>query len=121
VSIQTSTETYPLIDREALDSLFEMLGDDVFDIIDKFIVHVPVQLKSLSDALQQGNFESVKRITHQLKSSSASLGVISFSMLCQTLENEAVKGKEEQVTQYLEAMRSLFVEVRGYFLDLKRI
>jgi two-component system, sensor histidine kinase and response regulator len=78
------------VDISVLVGLRELQGEGEPDILDElielFLGEVPTQLKALREAAQTGEAQSVERIAHTLKGSSANMGALRMEALCAELE-----------------------------------
>ncbi|KAM3112332.1 ATP-binding protein [Phormidesmis sp. 146-33] len=79
-----------ILEREALESIQRMLGDDaqevLSELIDCYLTEAPKLLQAMSDAIAQADSVALRRAAHTLKSSSASLGAVSLAQLCENVE-----------------------------------
>lgn len=113
------------IDNDVLLSLREMMGDSADQfldcLIDTYLEETPSLLNQMSNAIATQEPEVMQRAAHTLKSSSASLGAISLSQLCQNLEtmgsSQTIKGAKEIMLQleaeYKQVKVALLLERRG--------
>jgi CheY-like chemotaxis protein/HPt (histidine-containing phosphotransfer) domain-containing protein len=80
----------PVLDHAVLDTFRHVMGDDtgsiMVELIDCYLAETPKLLEQMRKAIAQQDFKDLQRIAHGLKSSSASLGAIHLSQLCQELE-----------------------------------
>ena len=80
-----------VLDPQVLQTFHEMMGESATEmlsqLIDIYLEDTPAMLETLKISLQENNLVSLQRTAHTLKSSSAALGAIKFSQLCQDLEN----------------------------------
>jgi CheY-like chemotaxis protein len=78
------------VDISVLVGLRELQGEGEPDILNElielFLGEVPTQLKALREAAQVGETQSVERIAHTLKGSSANMGALRMEALCAELE-----------------------------------
>jgi PAS domain S-box-containing protein len=82
----------PVLSRAVLDRLQEDLGGDptiVVELIELFCADTPLVLGRMRKALADGDVETVQRLAHTLRSSSATLGANRFAALCGELEVRA--------------------------------
>ncbi|MGQ4646118.1 response regulator [Lyngbya aestuarii] len=79
------------IDTEVLANFRAMMGESASEIlatlIDTYLEDTPSLLQTMKKAIAQQQPQVMQSAAHTLKSSSASLGAISLSQLCQQLEN----------------------------------
>jgi len=80
-----------VLEIDALQALREMFGEDVADsvlveVLDSYLEDAPKQLQALRAAGETGNTAALGMVAHTLKSTSATLGAIALSHLCNDLE-----------------------------------
>ncbi len=78
------------IDRQIIQSFKAMVGKDaeviLAEIIDCYLEDAPQHLKNIAEAIAQKNAAELRRASHTLKSSSATLGATNLAALCQEIE-----------------------------------
>ncbi len=80
-------EEQAIIDMPTYDQLKDLMGEDfVIELIDTYTVETGSLIDQLNVALKNGEAASFGRAAHSIKSSSASLGAISFSQQARELE-----------------------------------
>ena len=73
------------------------LGSEVIaELIDCYLTEAPSLLQALRTAIHQQNLKELQRVAHSFKASSATLGAIGFSQLCQALETIALSAPLDQ-------------------------
>ncbi|MDQ2098586.1 MAG: response regulator [Tychonema bourrellyi B0820] len=91
VSSSVHRENVSPIDFQILHNLRELDDDDdpnfLGDLINIYLSDAPQHLKIMKEAIFLGDADSLKLASHTLKSSSANLGALSFSDVCQELES----------------------------------
>ena len=82
-----------VIDPAAFQAIVDMIGADepsvIVDLIDTFFGDSVQQIKSMGSALAAGEFKTLHRAAHSMKSSSATFGAAHLSQLCMVLEQSA--------------------------------
>ncbi|MGB7445190.1 MAG: response regulator, partial [Coleofasciculaceae cyanobacterium] len=113
------------IDTDVLLSLREMMGDSADEflscLIDTYLEDTPSLISQMSKAIAAQEPEAMQRAAHTLKSSSASLGAISLSQLCQELEtmgaSQIIIGANQIMSQleaeYEKVKVALLLECQG--------
>jgi HPt (histidine-containing phosphotransfer) domain-containing protein len=84
-----------IIDREALNRLFEAVGDDpefLKELLDEYFLDSPVQFENMAAALSSDNAEEFRRAAHSLKSNSANFGAVALSHRFKELEDLGKSG-----------------------------
>ncbi len=95
------------IDPTVLDRYRAMMGDDarefVAELIGIFLEDTPGLIVNMREAVVRGDADGLRRSAHTLKGSSASVGAMGLSALCQELqamaEAEALEGALQKVSQ----------------------
>jgi HPt (histidine-containing phosphotransfer) domain-containing protein len=89
-SMLVTQELPPALDAEAFTTLKELgEGEDpafVLSIIAAFLQDTPVHLDTLQQAAQAADATALERAAHTLKASSASVGALGMTILCQELQ-----------------------------------
>ncbi len=96
------------IDTTNLDSLKEIIGDDLKEIVLNFIESSPETLKKINLALQDENADDLTLHAHTLKGSGANMGAIKLAEICAELEN---KGNQDVTTGLTANIAELKVEL----------
>jgi PAS domain S-box-containing protein len=101
----------PALEQQVLQELRALMGEEaatlVGELIDCYLEEAPQQLEAMTTAAAQGNLVVVGQMAHSLKSSSATLGAIALSKLCQALEN---RGRTGQITEVTAILAQVLVE-----------
>jgi HPt (histidine-containing phosphotransfer) domain-containing protein len=95
------------IDTEVLQGLHKTLGANasqfLTQLIDVYLEETPSLLKAMDTAVAQTDAGAMQQAAHTLKSSSASLGAMTLSKLCEQLESlghsQSMTGAREIVVQ----------------------
>ncbi len=81
-------------------------------IVGIFVKDTPAILDKMKEARGKGDMQTLHRLAHSLKSSSASLGAMLLSELCKKLEVQASLGEVEDAEGQLERIESAFFDAR---------
>jgi signal transduction histidine kinase/DNA-binding response OmpR family regulator len=95
------------IDTEVLQGLRQTMGANadqfLTQLIDVYLEETPLLIQAMDAAVAQTDATAMQKAAHTLKSSSASLGAITLSKLCEQLErlgySQTTTGAREIVTQ----------------------
>ena len=91
--VSTSARPEPVLQPNALEAIVEMIGIDdpevVVDLIDTFLTDSQRQVEEMHRSMAAGDFKTLHRAAHSMKSSSATFGAMALSKLCQRLEQSA--------------------------------
>jgi CheY-like chemotaxis protein len=97
------SSTADAIDVAVLEKFRAMMGEVASELIGLFLEDTPNLLADLREAVAQGDAEGLEQAAHTLKSSSATLGAMTLSALCQELEvmgrAGTLEGAGEKVAQ----------------------
>ncbi|HYE57873.1 MAG TPA: Hpt domain-containing protein [Rhodothermales bacterium] len=98
-----------------LDRLYALLGAQdtafVVDVLQDFLAELPGILRSLSDALERQDFDTLRRGAHKLRSSAYALGGIGIAETAAPLEAAAHAGEAKSLPLLLNALSD---EVASY-------
>jgi HPt (histidine-containing phosphotransfer) domain-containing protein len=98
------------IDRGSLELLLETVGGDLAffgELLEAFFEDAPQQMAQAEQAvLAGGDYETLRRAAHSLKSNSLNFGAIELSRMCKELEDAAKAGTLEGVEEQLDQIRA---------------
>lgn len=86
-----------MLDRDAIDRLFETVGSDpesLTEMIESFLEEGPVLVRLMAEAAAEGDFVVMRRNAHSLKSNARDFGAAALGGLCAALEEELRQGQE---------------------------
>jgi HPt (histidine-containing phosphotransfer) domain-containing protein len=111
------TDGPSLLDRDTLDGLKELGGDDdpelFFELIDLFLADAPQRIEEIRRGLEQADIKLLERAAHTLKSSSANVGALSLSQLCRRMEEQARTGQTVELPELYDESNRLWPRVRA--------
>lgn len=90
--------------------------DLIVELIDLYLADVPLQLTAIKDSILKADEISFKRAAHNLKGSSANLGVISIARLCEELEQIDFTRSLQKINTYVNHLEQAFARVQQIFL-----
>lgn len=109
----------PILDTDVLAELDTLLDGEVETIITPFLEQLPPLIIQLRQAAAQNDRESLYRITHMLKSSSANVGGMKVAELARSLEltSRTLDDPElvPRVEAFIQALELLAKALTGYF------
>lgn len=80
-----------ILDMSKLRELKEVICDHVLgefiSIIEAYLIDIPQRLRSLHDAIEQNDLETLKLESYALQASSIIVGALKFAQICQQLED----------------------------------
>ncbi|MDF1664304.1 MAG: Hpt domain-containing protein [Planctomycetota bacterium] len=117
----TGAPDTPVLDNDTLESLLALAGGDVNfldSVFSVFFQTTPEQLKSMKTLLSASKWEELRRLSHTLRGSCATLGAPGFVAACTALEaackqtdndasNEAISALELEF-QWIESELTAF-------------
>lgn len=89
-------EKFKHINLGYLNEISEGSDDLKRDLISMFIQQVPVFSDQLDSLYQNGDYYSLGKLAHKIKSSVAMMGINDLSTDMKILENIAVEGKDQE-------------------------
>lgn len=105
------------IDKNALQAICDMAGDDassfLVEVIDSFLQDAPVLLQAIHTSVTNSDSLGLRQAAHTLKSTSATLGATTLSMLCKQLETMASKGTMAATSALSPELEAEYERVRA--------
>ena len=89
--------------------------DLIVELINLYLADVPQQLSAMKDCVLNGSQNSLNRSAHNLKGSSANLGIKSIALLCEELEQSG-SGELTQKSDIINRLEQTFARVRSLLL-----
>ncbi|HTF90805.1 MAG TPA: Hpt domain-containing protein [Planctomycetota bacterium] len=103
------TQSEAVLDMSVIASLRELGGDGDEDLFHELLVlyvdDSTLQMRRLEESLKSGDLKTAERIAHTLKSSSANLGAMAMSRLCQQMESLGRSTSPATMSELLPAAR----------------
>jgi CheY-like chemotaxis protein/HPt (histidine-containing phosphotransfer) domain-containing protein len=116
-----TTSPASTIDLGALSELAELVGDDVGQIVQTYLVDTPQQLDAAERAIEVRDHEALTRVAHSIKSSSQSLGAMALGRAAAALEAlSRSQGSFEEAMRILGALRAGFAAADSALRELVR-
>ncbi|TVR08228.1 MAG: Hpt domain-containing protein [Phormidium sp. GEM2.Bin31] len=113
----------PVLNPEALDSLWQLVGEDdsqmFLEVIESYLQEVPQLLSECSEAIADQDKVRVQRLVHTLKSTSATLGATLLSQACSDFEQRALEATAAEHQQRLSRLLAEYEPVKQALLDLR--
>ncbi|WP_392482842.1 PAS domain S-box protein [Nostoc sp. C110] len=107
---QNQTLKSAKIDAKILQSLRDIVRGDrvVFaELIKCYLTETPRLVQDISTAIANRDAQTIWKVAHQLKSSSASIGAIALAQLCKVLE---AQGRSSELENTVELLPQLYQE-----------
>ncbi len=109
-----------IIDMPTYNQLKDLMGADfVAELIDTYNVETQALIKQLGEALSNGETASFGRLAHSIKSSSASLGALTFSLQARELEMMGKANDLVGAAPKLDQLASDFLQVKQCLEELR--
>jgi HPt (histidine-containing phosphotransfer) domain-containing protein len=113
-------ENSEIIDPTTFQELKEMMGGEFLgELIDTYCVETAGLIEQIQQAFQMGDALVVGRISHSIKSSSASLGALAFSQEARDMEMLGKAGDLTGVGPKLDQLAGDFLAVRSCLEELR--
>lgn len=112
----------PVLDKEQLDNLREILGDDeemsLSTLVSTFLETAEEQLDSIDLALDIGDRRTIIETAHSLKGSSGNFGATKLVRLSKDLQINGDTAQEEELRKLTTNLKEEFERVREALKDL---
>jgi len=96
------------IDQKKFDNLLKLLGEQLNDLVDQFIINGELLLNTMQTAANNANAADLANATHTLKGSSSSLGATALANSCETLYQDARNGNLAHASTHVDNIREQF-------------
>ncbi|HEY9750514.1 MAG TPA: response regulator, partial [Allocoleopsis sp.] len=115
-AISAEIEIQPVLDPEALETMRQMAGEDAIefltDIIECYLQETPKLFQAFRVALEAQDSVTFQHTTHTLKSSSATLGALRLTRLCQGLQQASLE-EVSVIASYLRQLEAEYHQVKS--------
>ncbi len=109
-----------LLDQGRLDMIRSLQRPDRPNVLKKIIVlyqqNSPALLRTIHEAVSNGDSVTLQEAVHSLKTASANLGAVELAAICKELENMGHREKSEAVKELLDDLEESFQETLDAFL-----
>lgn len=95
------------IDLEIYNSIGEILGDELPLLVEEFIEDSLVKLEELKKYMKENDADKIFNVSHSLKSSSANMGAIPMSEICQSIETESRNGSTASALEFISSLEEM--------------
>ena len=113
----------PIVDMQVIQGLRELGGEEdpglVVEIIDMFLDDAPSRMREIENALKIGDITTLERAAHTLKSSSANVGAVSLSHICQKMETLAHKRLLDEIPSLVSSSRKTLGDVAAVLRSIQ--
>jgi len=116
------TEQYPFtglpsIDKDVMQPLKELLGDNFYELMDEFFDNFPRTFATLKTASSNVDANEIMQVAHTLKSSSGSFG---FTCLFKYLEHLELQARKEHIINFANQVELIETEFNKITKLVKR-
>ncbi|NPV61847.1 MAG: PAS domain S-box protein [Methanotrichaceae archaeon] len=105
-ALQLKRDISPAVDRKALEELRKLQTEDdpdiVQELIEMYLGRAPARIAALKEALMGDKPQELCKEAHDLKSSSAILGAVRLSAICEKLEAMGRSGSLDTASELIE-------------------
>lgn len=84
---------------------------DLIDLIDKFMLRLPVLHDAIISAYKNGDKETFLGFIHQLKGVGGGYGYGILTELCASIEEQATTGNEDNVSMLLDKLNTVVQKI----------
>ena len=99
---------------DMIDQLKSNVGgntETLSSLVDSYLEETPHYLASMREALEFGDIERFRRISHNLKGLSATFGAMKLSTICEQIEELSTNGNLETLGPLIDQAESEFKRV----------
>ena len=117
-------ENFKHINLEYLNEMSDGSKDLKRDLISMFIKQVPVFSEQLDSYYKCGDYDSLGKLAHKIKSSVAMMGISELTTDMKTLEYIAKEGKEAEkypvfISKFKAISNEAIIELNNILINLK--
>lgn len=107
------TEVGVHLDKDALEELQRLMGDEFSLLIDTFESDSTMRIDAIADAVVSGQADEIRRAAHSFKGSAGNMGAVLLTEQCRRLEELAHSGSVEEANTLLQAITVEYAEVKA--------
>jgi len=96
-----------ILDTQRLDSLVELLGSGLKEVVKEFLDSSEKRIAELRMASSSYNLSRMAKIVHTLKGSSSNIGLAKLAKSCETLETDALNNCGITIPEQVEAIAKI--------------
>ena len=98
-----------ILDQSLVDELRDVMGGDFSMLVDSFERDGRQRLEALRSAVDDGDAENLRAISHSFKGSSSNVGAVAVAETCKVMESAARDGDLGQAGDLLSTLEEQFV------------
>ncbi|MBU3915298.1 Hpt domain-containing protein, partial [bacterium] len=112
-----SKESAPLDYEKAIE---EFEGDESFltEVLEGFLNNVKDQIKTIEQAMSDGDFELIRKEAHSIKGGAANLTALDLAKSALEIENIGASGTIDAGFDVIETLKKEFFRLESYFSQL---
>lgn len=107
----------PSIDKDVMQPLKDLLGDNFNELVNDFLDGFPSKFSDLKTASNSTDINGIMQISHTLKSSSGSFG---FTCLFKRLEQLELQARNNHVINHLNQVKLIEKEFKNVLKLMER-
>ncbi len=115
--LKSEINAFESLDQAVLAQLKEDMGEDVQEVIDAFLESIDELLVEIKARADTEDNTSVSRCAHSIKSSAASVGMMSLSVIAACLEKSLKQGEAVDVDDLISQIESEYSHSRNLLGD----
>ncbi|MFT4542147.1 MAG: HPt (histidine-containing phosphotransfer) domain-containing protein [Planctomycetota bacterium] len=111
-----------ILDQGTIDGLIELGGDDtglLLELIGLFLDDAGERVDQIVEAGPKSDLDTIEKMAHALKSASANIGALGFSLRCKELEANARDGQTGAVAGMVINFKGMYDELGNALIELK--
>ena len=106
------------LDRQALETLKEVMEDDFALLITTFLQDSENRIRSLNTLVKSDNADAVRRAAHSFKGSCSNIGAPLLASYCAVLEKKGVDNHLDDIQEDIDRIKVEYEIVKGLLLTL---
>lgn len=107
------TEVVVHLDKDALEELKRLMGDEFSLLIDTFESDSTLRIEAIAEAVASGQADDIRRAAHSFKGSAGNMGAVTLAEQCRRLEDLANSGSAEGTDKLLQQITAEYAEVKA--------
>ncbi|MFC7049815.1 Hpt domain-containing protein [Emcibacter nanhaiensis] len=106
-----------IVDENCLEELAVYLGDQLHEVLEKYISDGDAYVARLRDSLLAGDFKGLADIAHPLKSTSQQIGAGSVAAIAREIEVNARRENDLDYAELIDRLPEQFEQVERFLRD----
>ncbi len=110
-------QNQPLIDPDIFAEVSEIVGDELSELLNKYIEDADLYLSKLSAAAQAMELHTISEVTHTFGTASAHMGFMRLHTLLRSVE---IMANQEEAANYPDLIASIQRCYQALLIELER-